>query len=309
MLAAGSGEILRAVTLAFTDPARRWCWRRRPSKSPAGRPRCESRSPCGAGDRDGRSISRRWRRFSGAGMAFICNPNNPTGGINPDAAVASSSRRSAPPRRRATSSMDEAYYDYATDPAYATAIPITMNDPQVLVSRTFSKIHGMAGIRVGYLVGHPDALAAVRGQDECRHAARASALRRRSPRSRIRRTCRQGAEHARRARTRARHSRRRIQSAAVRRQLRDGRRQARGCRLPADVPGDRRGDRPAVSAAHELRAHHDRHDGRDAEGAAVDASAALCARRTSAPASGEGAPAPNTTLWSSRIVSVDRSQS
>ena len=39
-----------------------------------------------------------------------------------------------------------------------------MTDPRVLVSRTFSKIHGMAGVRVGYVIGHPDALAAIRAR-------------------------------------------------------------------------------------------------------------------------------------------------
>jgi histidinol-phosphate aminotransferase len=101
---------------------------------------------------------------SGAGLAFICNPNNPTGGVNPDAEVAAfaGAFRSASPGGYIL--VDEAYYDYVTDPAYATAMPMTLKDPRILVSRTFSKIHGMAGMRVGYLVGHPDALALVRAK-------------------------------------------------------------------------------------------------------------------------------------------------
>ena len=51
-----------------------------------------------------------------------------------------------------------------TDTSYASAIPMTMSNPRVLVSRTFSKIYGMAGVRVGYVVGHPDALAAIRAK-------------------------------------------------------------------------------------------------------------------------------------------------
>jgi histidinol-phosphate aminotransferase len=59
--------------------------------------------------------------------------------------------------------IDEAYFEYVDDPTYATAVPITLKDPRVIVSRTFSKIHGMAGLRVGYAIGHPEALGAMRG--------------------------------------------------------------------------------------------------------------------------------------------------
>src|SRR5262249_10488312 len=45
---------------------------------------------------------------------------------------------------------------YVTDPAYATAVPIAMSTPNVLVARTFSKAYGMAGMRIGYAVGVTD---------------------------------------------------------------------------------------------------------------------------------------------------------
>jgi histidinol-phosphate aminotransferase len=44
------------------------------------------------------------------------------------------------------------------DPSYATGIPLAMKYPRVIVTRTFSKVHGMAGLRVGYAIGHPDTL-------------------------------------------------------------------------------------------------------------------------------------------------------
>src|SRR5262249_59311069 len=43
-----------------------------------------------------------------------------------------------------------AYCDYATDPSFATAIPIAISTPNVVVARTFSKAYGMAGVRIGY---------------------------------------------------------------------------------------------------------------------------------------------------------------
>jgi histidinol-phosphate aminotransferase len=48
------------------------------------------------------------------------------------------------------------------DPAYASAVPLAKADPHVLVTRTFSKIFGMAGLRVGYAVAHPETLAPLR---------------------------------------------------------------------------------------------------------------------------------------------------
>ena len=166
MLAAGSGEILRAVTLAFTGPGRALVSAAPTFESPA-------RTAQGAktevraipvapdGTLDLKAMA---RASTGAGLAFVCNPNNPTGGINPETAVTDFVKefRAAAPEGYVL--VDEAYCDYVTDTSYASAIPITMTDPRVLVSRTFSKIHGMAGVRVGYVIGHPDALAAIRAR-------------------------------------------------------------------------------------------------------------------------------------------------
>ena len=51
--------------------------------------------------------------------------------------------------------IDEAYHDYVTDPAYATALPLALEHPNVFIARTLSKAYGMAGMRVGYAVGQP----------------------------------------------------------------------------------------------------------------------------------------------------------
>jgi len=57
--------------------------------------------------------------------------------------------------------LDEAYYDFVVDPSYGTGVPLAMKYPRVIVTRTFSKVHGMAGLRVGYAVGHPDTLKSI----------------------------------------------------------------------------------------------------------------------------------------------------
>ena len=54
--------------------------------------------------------------------------------------------------------MDEAYFDYVTHEDHATHIPQAIEDPRIVVARTFSKAYGLAGLRIGYAVGHVDAI-------------------------------------------------------------------------------------------------------------------------------------------------------
>jgi histidinol-phosphate aminotransferase len=92
-------------------------------------------------------------------IVYICNPNNPTGGI-----------RSAEDVRAFIEAVDEsvlvvvdeAYAEYATDPSFGSMLDLAPLMPNVLVARTFSKIYGIAGLRVGYGVGHPDLIAKLR---------------------------------------------------------------------------------------------------------------------------------------------------
>ena len=272
MLAAGSGEILRAVTLAFTGPGKPLVSASPTFESP-GRTALGAKAEVRAipvapdGTLDLKAMA---AAASGAGLAFVCNPNNPTGGINPEAAVTGFVKefRTAAPEGYIL--VDEAYCDYVTDTSYASAIPITMRDPRVLVSRTFSKIHGMAGIRVGYVDRPPRRARRHPGEDELGHPLE------HERRCGARLVPGSGASHP-PAHAQPRHAGvhaegvrdRRLQGAALRGQLRDGRRPSRVVGLPADVPGRRRRHRATVSAVDELRADHHRDDGRDAEGAAA----------------------------------------
>ena len=106
------------------------------------------------------------RHSKGGGMVFFCNPNNPvatavdgktTRGLHRPALGKSSPNT--------TTLVDEAYFEYATMPGYETMIPLAIENPRVVVARTFSKAFGMAGLRIGYAVGHRDSIAKMRAWD------------------------------------------------------------------------------------------------------------------------------------------------
>jgi histidinol-phosphate aminotransferase len=86
----------------------------------------------------------------GAGLVYLCNPNNPTGTINSAKEISdfvAEVRKTSP---TTAILIDEAYCDYVSDPSFQTAMPLALANPNVLVARTFSKAYGMAGVRIGY---------------------------------------------------------------------------------------------------------------------------------------------------------------
>ena len=89
-------------------------------------------------------------------VIFVCNPNNPTGTVVHAAELEEFLDR-VPPDCLVV--LDEAYADYVRDPAVPNGIDVYRDRPNVAVLRTFSKAHGLAGLRVGYLIG-PDPVAA-----------------------------------------------------------------------------------------------------------------------------------------------------
>ena len=105
----------------------------------------------------------RERAARGAGLVFLCNPNNPTGTVYGAGQVADFIRGVMKASPETVILVDEAYHEYVEDPAYATAIPLALEHPQVLVCRTFSKVHGLAGMRIGYVVGRPETLKRLAG--------------------------------------------------------------------------------------------------------------------------------------------------
>ena len=95
----------------------------------------------------------------GAGLVYLCNPNNPTATIVSARLLSGFVDRVARASPQTAVLVDEAYHDYVDDPAYQTSIPIAVARRNVIVSRTFSKIHGLAGLRCGYAIAHAETIA------------------------------------------------------------------------------------------------------------------------------------------------------
>ena len=98
------------------------------------------------------------RHVPGAGLVFLCNPNNPTGTALSLEAVTAFVRETHKRSPDTVVLLDEAYIEYADGQGVASAEALALTMPNVIVSRTFSKAFGMAGLRVGYALGHPDTL-------------------------------------------------------------------------------------------------------------------------------------------------------
>ncbi len=91
--------------------------------------------------------------YRDVGFIYLCNPNNPTG-IVVSAKDVKQLLDGVPADMPVL--IDEAYHHFVTDPAYATAVPYVLEGRQVIVARTFSKIAGLAGMRLGYAVAPKD---------------------------------------------------------------------------------------------------------------------------------------------------------
>jgi histidinol-phosphate aminotransferase len=98
---------------------------------------------------------------NGAGLVFFCNPNNPTGTVHNAAAVEKFVRRVKQSSPGTRILIDEAYIDYVHDSGVKTAAPLTQELPGVFVTRSYSKAHGMAGLRLGYAIGQAETMQAI----------------------------------------------------------------------------------------------------------------------------------------------------
>jgi histidinol-phosphate aminotransferase len=92
-------------------------------------------------------------------LIFVCNPNNPTStACTRDELVAFLD--SVPPNVLVV--LDEAYREFVTDPDVPDGLSLRTGRPNLVVLRTFSKAHRLAGLRVGYAIGDPAVVAALR---------------------------------------------------------------------------------------------------------------------------------------------------
>jgi len=86
-------------------------------------------------------------------MIFIANPNNPTGTFLSTEALA---EFIAQVPSNVLVVLDEAYYEYVDEAERAPSVEWVAKCPNLIVSRTFSKAYGLAGLRAGYAISHPD---------------------------------------------------------------------------------------------------------------------------------------------------------
>ena len=164
VLGAGSGEILKNCVQAFTSESRHLVSATPTYESPrrfaaylgarVEAPRVSS---------DGRlDLEAMAAAAPSSGLVFVCNPNNPTSTIHNAEAISAFVARVHEASPEAVILIDEAYHEYVTDPDHTSAIGLAIETPNVVVSRTFSKAFGMAGLRVGYAFGHVDTIRELR---------------------------------------------------------------------------------------------------------------------------------------------------
>jgi histidinol-phosphate aminotransferase len=93
------------------------------------------------------------------GLLYVCNPNNPTATFTPRQELRALLAK-VPERTMVL--VDEAYFHFVESGDYETLVPLVGAHPNLVVTRTFSKIYGMAGLRCGYAVAQPEAIASLR---------------------------------------------------------------------------------------------------------------------------------------------------
>ena len=92
-------------------------------------------------------------------LVYLCNPNNPTGMAIDGDELRSFCREISP---KVPILIDEAYNELTDRPDYTSMMDLVRGGSNILITRTFSKIFGMAGLRVGYGMGHPDIVSVVK---------------------------------------------------------------------------------------------------------------------------------------------------
>jgi histidinol-phosphate aminotransferase len=92
-------------------------------------------------------------------MIFLCSPNNPTGTAIRRAELVEFLDRVSP---EILVVLDEAYREFVTDPDVPDGLSLLAGRPNLVVLRTFSKAYRLAGLRVGYAIGDPEVILALR---------------------------------------------------------------------------------------------------------------------------------------------------
>ena len=160
LIGCGSGEILRMAVYAFTSPQRALVTGAPSFEDPVKHADI-THAPVRAVPVDGQlrlDLGRMLDETPNAGLVFLCNPNNPTATVHGASAVRDFITQTNKRAPDCVVMVDEAYHEYVDDPSYATSIPLALDNPKVITVRTFSKVFGMAGLRLGYAIGRPETL-------------------------------------------------------------------------------------------------------------------------------------------------------
>ena len=156
----GSGTPLDLVTVAFTGPDKplvtadvtyEQAWR----TSQRGGARLTTVNQRAD---DSHDVEAMVKAEAAPGMIYICNPNNPTGGINVRKDIEYAAKNKP---KGSVLVVDEAYIHFSDNATTVADLVNTVED--VIVLRTFSKLYGMAGLRLGYAVASPANLAKMNG--------------------------------------------------------------------------------------------------------------------------------------------------
>jgi len=162
VLGCGSGEVLRMAGMAFLGPGKKVLVAEPTFEAVLSYARVTSAEPIPV------PLTADFRhdlpRMAAAcsdcvGLIYVCNPNNPTGTIVTRDELGEFIARVSP---SALLLVDEAYHHFVEDSRYASAFDWLGKAPNLIVVRTFSKIYGMAGMRLGYAVGSREHIAAMR---------------------------------------------------------------------------------------------------------------------------------------------------
>ena len=164
VISPGSTEVLRNCVRAFTSPSRPLvtaeCSYENPRETAAYFDVPVRMIP-NAGDL-GLDLDKMAGAAIGAGLVFFCNPNNPTGTAHSGSDVRDFVRYVTKASPFTYILIDEAYHEYVTMPSHSTAIELALTHRNVLVSRTFSKAFGMAGLRQGWTIAKKETAAKMR---------------------------------------------------------------------------------------------------------------------------------------------------
>jgi histidinol-phosphate aminotransferase len=162
VLGCGSGEILRMADMAFLAPGKRVVVAEPTFEAVLGYARLTRAEAVKV------QLTADYRHdlpamaqacAANTGLVYVCNPNNPTATIVYRDELAAFLGRVP---RDCIVLLDEAYHHFVEDPRYASGFDFLAAHPNLIVVRTFSKVYGMAGMRLGYAIGAKETIQALR---------------------------------------------------------------------------------------------------------------------------------------------------